>query len=280
MQRQSLTMRAWCDIVQTYTSCQLTKRGDKLAAIAGLAQAVQKSLKGSKKYIAGMWELDLYRQLSWRTVDTGTRETSITAPSWSWASVNAVIKGYFHGDREHTYFGNTAQIGSVQSEDPARVNVKVQYLSPVDEFGSVTSGILRLRCEYLYHGKVKPFESKYNQIRYNFECLNDSQIATRTLDIQWDIKGFCQEDNTIGAPVHLFPLKTLTTRGKHDSSAQGLVLTPRNERGQYERVGYYEVDDWYATIHDFSFLFQYKTTQMHPPVYVEEIVSEHVYADL
>ena len=245
-------MRTWCNIVQTYTECQFARRSDKLAAIAGFAKAVQKSLKGSKRYIAGMWELDLYRQLSWRTKDPGTRETSIGSPSWSWSSVDAVIESYFHGDREFIYIDDPP--ARSRPENPVRVeSITVQYLSPVDEFGSVTLAILRLRCQYLYQGAVRPFQStNSNYIRYNFDCAGDTEGKLRTLQIQWDLKRFSPEHNASGMPVHLFPLWTLMTRGRKDSSAKGLVLMPSKEKGQYERVGYYEVDDRYMDQRDLS----------------------------
>jgi hypothetical protein len=81
----------------------LTFETDKLPAIAGVAAKLQSLLK--YKYLAGLWQEDLFHGLLWRcdiypeaysrvSLDSTTVEasTSYIAPPWSWASTNKPVK--------------------------------------------------------------------------------------------------------------------------------------------------------------------------------------------
>ncbi|KAK4962047.1 hypothetical protein LTR10_002544 [Elasticomyces elasticus] len=103
----------WARIVRLYSRCDLTKPNeDKLVAISGLARAMQKQLKHSS-YLAGLWSDNIYGGLLWK-VDRGrkairgvqpdrsmlsvrrygdaTRADVYRAPSWSWVSVDGIVK--------------------------------------------------------------------------------------------------------------------------------------------------------------------------------------------
>ena len=90
--------RAWNDIVQHYTKCNLTISKDKLVAISGVVKRLQPLFKTD--YLAGLWRDDLPEQLLWH-VDSyydetkrflaGEERPKYRAPSWSWASVEAPI---------------------------------------------------------------------------------------------------------------------------------------------------------------------------------------------
>ena len=85
--------RYWDRIVQSYSSCGLTKPGDKLAALSGLAQFVEKRLK--VQYLAGIWGQHLPEQLNWHINPDlkacSRRAPEYRAPSWSWASIDGPI---------------------------------------------------------------------------------------------------------------------------------------------------------------------------------------------
>ncbi|KAF2229951.1 HET-domain-containing protein, partial [Viridothelium virens] len=57
----------WRIAVESYTSCDLTKKTDKLIAIAGIAKQIGRAL--NEKYIAGLWANDLVTQLGWYVKD-------------------------------------------------------------------------------------------------------------------------------------------------------------------------------------------------------------------
>jgi hypothetical protein len=75
----------------------LTFGKDKLPALAGLAQKVQKETKHA--YVAGLWFETLAWDLLWSARDTvwyqKLRQSKAllgSAPSWSWASVDGTVE--------------------------------------------------------------------------------------------------------------------------------------------------------------------------------------------
>jgi hypothetical protein len=86
----------WEVLVAQYTSKSMIVETDVLLALGGLAAEVSHRYPG--KYLAGIWECDLLRQLLWRRhhdnrtdISSSVLETkleSYIAPSWSWASIH------------------------------------------------------------------------------------------------------------------------------------------------------------------------------------------------
>lgn len=97
-QREKI-LKAWRWIVQTYTNSRLTQERDKLIAISAVAREIKPMMQC--RYLAGLWEKDLVKQLCWFTHKgsasvESSRPTTYRAPSWSWASVEgACILPYF-----------------------------------------------------------------------------------------------------------------------------------------------------------------------------------------
>ncbi|KAF5615443.1 het-domain protein [Fusarium sp. NRRL 52700] len=80
----------WYDWMEIYTSRNLTRKSDRLPAVAGMASYVA-SLSGMK-YKAGLWEEDILRGLMWRRGSAGYAErVPGGAPTWSWASVTGPV---------------------------------------------------------------------------------------------------------------------------------------------------------------------------------------------
>ena len=82
----------WMSIVMDYTRGQLTVEMDRLPALAGVARRMEKYSPG--RYLAGMWEQGLARQLPWFcSSDYGNacRLPEYAAPTWSWASAKGDV---------------------------------------------------------------------------------------------------------------------------------------------------------------------------------------------
>ncbi|KAF5670722.1 het-domain-containing protein [Fusarium circinatum] len=80
----------WYDWMEIYTSKNLTRKSDRLPAVAGMASYVA-SLSGMK-YKAGLWEEDILRGLTWRRSSAGyAKRVPGGAPTWSWASITGPI---------------------------------------------------------------------------------------------------------------------------------------------------------------------------------------------
>jgi len=83
----------WRGLVARYTTRNLTKRSDTLAALSGIATTMQYSLKD--QYIGGIWKGDLIRELVWgvafhytNCVSFGQLPSDYRAPSFCWASID------------------------------------------------------------------------------------------------------------------------------------------------------------------------------------------------
>lgn len=87
-------------VVHPYSAARLTRAGDKLPAISGLAAAYRKFLGGAQ-YLAGHWSHTLVYTLAWRvstaqsdtarTVGVNTARKNRRKPSWSWSSVDMPV---------------------------------------------------------------------------------------------------------------------------------------------------------------------------------------------
>lgn len=81
----------WASIVEEYTTRYLTDPGDKLPAIAGLANELMEIWED--RYICGMWQSCLINHLGWsRSYRVkNSFERSDRGPSWSWISMDCQV---------------------------------------------------------------------------------------------------------------------------------------------------------------------------------------------
>lgn len=109
----NLVYDAWdLDVVRKYSWCKATKGSDKLIAISGLAGKMASIV--NDQYVVGMWRRRLLRELMWicdndqmsklEAEYPGPRrpKASYRAPSFSWASVNAIIEPCWGDIKEGT----------------------------------------------------------------------------------------------------------------------------------------------------------------------------------
>jgi hypothetical protein len=139
--------RHWKAIVEDYTQRSMSFEKDKLAALAGIASALdakffaheQHSL--TQRYIAGLWNSRFFveYELCWipRTHPNGRRSfrpKEYRAPSWSWASVEGAIKYSYKRD---FYMTGDTHCGFVE-------DAKVETVDG-GGFGPVTSGWIKAK---------------------------------------------------------------------------------------------------------------------------------------
>lgn len=86
---------AWYRVVEQYTRRNLTVSNDKLPAISGIAEKIQKS--ASFTYIAGLWKENFAFDLLWSTTTVGLPDAhyfaldTYRAPTFSWASLDTPV---------------------------------------------------------------------------------------------------------------------------------------------------------------------------------------------
>ena len=90
----------WKKVIYLSAASNLTKSSDKLVALSGVAKSM---LVPQDQYLAGLWKTHIFGFLFWKVPDgrqsNGERSKRITpyvAPTWSWASLDAVIDYGFY----------------------------------------------------------------------------------------------------------------------------------------------------------------------------------------
>lgn len=137
--------RMWRTMVSSYTALEITKHGDRLPAMGGLAKYMAARRKSD--YVAGLWEDALMDDLLWYCGGSSTskkpRPTPRGAPTWSWASVNRYVSysdEIFQWDPEMPTWDYERE----PYEHFARVEKCAVVPGGVDEFGAITQGCLQL----------------------------------------------------------------------------------------------------------------------------------------
>lgn len=204
------TLNTWAGIVGFYTECQLTKETDKLVAISAIARAMKPLM--TCRYLAGLWEKDLVKQLGWSLGDGGGRRpTKYRAPSWSWASVE--------GHCEPRKLSKVARpLIEVRS---AHVD-----LASDDEMGPVEGGYLDVTGQLFSLGR--------NSDR------NDPNLQIPGFDVSFQLLRDCSLMDIEG-PLHLLPLTVANPptyyRYEKYNYVIALVLQQHGLQACYQRVG-------------------------------------------
>ena len=174
--------RTWAKLVRQYTCCKLTKPGDKLVALSGIAQRIQEET--GFRYLAGLWEQTILHDLCWfKSRRPEPRPVEYRAPSWSWASAEGVINDYLHLDyREEascmaefssvhveTHPSDASKTGQVYSASLEIIGSPRKLTSPLREF---SYGTLFEGSYELYDG-----ETQLGLLHPDFP-LTDSQDLT------------------------------------------------------------------------------------------------------
>jgi hypothetical protein len=139
--------RHWKAIVEDYTQRSMSFEKDKLAALAGIASALDAKFFAHRqhsliqRYIAGLWKSRFFveYELCWipRTHPNGRpsfRPKEYRAPSWSWASVEGAIEYSYKRD---FYTTGDTHCGFVE-------DAKVETVDG-GGFGPVTSGWIKVK---------------------------------------------------------------------------------------------------------------------------------------
>lgn len=191
----------WRGIVTQFSQRQLTNNADKLPALSGLADEIQRATGSA--YVAGMWRDELVTSLAWScgylynpdgplgestsTIPpgsiaaaagwppTGAKQSVSVAPSWSWASANGVISFPVKSYQEKW---------PVVEEIAKVTHVEVWPKYTTDPLGGVRSGSLTLSTLFLaIPDPLQPcppehcIEQYHTQIRTDDIRLTDNLLS-------------------------------------------------------------------------------------------------------
>ncbi|KAJ4186932.1 hypothetical protein NW759_016928 [Fusarium solani] len=126
----------WIQLVEKYSSCDLTFSNDKLVAIAGLARDLSSHI--ATPYYAGLWLKGFMHQLCWWVTRArpSAKLDGARGPTWSWASVDgAVVMNEWPQEAGNEYYNNRGKL-----QWHARLlGVSVRPANG-DKFGQIRSG--------------------------------------------------------------------------------------------------------------------------------------------
>lgn len=91
--RASQPSSNWLLFIEEYSSCQMTKEGDKLPAIAGIAKLWPRasSYFHYSGYYCGIFNDNVHNSILWLRKGRDLIQKADRAPTWSWASVDGEI---------------------------------------------------------------------------------------------------------------------------------------------------------------------------------------------
>ncbi|KAM0356685.1 hypothetical protein ACHAPK_008813 [Fusarium culmorum] len=267
--------RVWHDLLQEYTSRDLTFESDRLVAFAGIAALYQNFAKlppGS--YLAGLWRQVLLEDLLWSVLD-GRKVLPpqlYRGPSWSWASVEPTPNqnGRFSVGMKDIGFN------LLPHEEPwtAVATVREAFVEAIgSEFGPVSGGHL------VFHGPL--IKARHGLVVIDLsDRLTAEQAAkfvpggklryTRSyvsMPNQTDAAAKARAEGKI-TMVHLDAVPTSLVSDEEidiylavthcridlagDPTAHVLALVRGLEKGEYRRIGYAQLfeaimDPWKET---------------------------------
>lgn len=101
----SIFHRYWRRVlVPEYTRRALSHDSDRLIALQAVASDIKSVIHD--RYLAGLWESDLVKQLCWQTTDSQGLPAKNQSPSWSWSSIRGQITPYLEEELEEDVFGD------------------------------------------------------------------------------------------------------------------------------------------------------------------------------
>ena len=208
--------QTWQKVVMQYTRGQLSHESDKLVAIAGLAEDMQRNcLAPEIDYLAGIWSFELIDGLMWRRssdLTSLTRPKAYRAPSWSWASVQGEV--YYHLKKDLVAL----------TKPLYRASIVEARTSPIsNSFGSVHGGYIHICghfCIWTDAARILPI--------FDVVSVNDRHDREQIL---------AESDGLMFFVLNVDDPKVST--GYHQVG--GLILQfTRDKKGQYRRIGFFD----------------------------------------
>ena len=213
----------WLKVVEQYTHAQLSRESDKLVAIAGLAEYMQRTWLGPTiTYLAGLWSFELIDHLMWRRKLLLERPNAYRAPTWSWASVEGEV-----------WWCNVEDYLEFPAQFYGASIVEAQTSPTSNPFGSVHGGYIHIRGHF---------------------C---SRRDAARVDLEWDVvdlngRGDREHILSESDELVLFILRVdgtemLSLTLSSDDGSEGLVLEHTGDKkGQYRRVGVFDDSQGYV----------------------------------
>ncbi|PVH97419.1 HET-domain-containing protein [Periconia macrospinosa] len=232
----------WVTWRSDYSRTSVTKAGDKLVAIQGIAQDVGQI--SSDDFIAGVWKTRILKELCFSVFAKNTPQ-KIPGPSWSWATSNAqIIPGELTLYREYTYLTEVCDF--VHDSDSKAMKEAV----PRQPLLRVRSNLIRAEASWaqMTNDMQRHFGEKEGSmlksftfvktntvVRYDLDSIKDQEVELELDEYVIKSKDRCEDIYILVIGYHTFNFENKSRR------AACLVLAPHPVlENHFERIGYLE----------------------------------------
>lgn len=229
----------WTSIVTNYSRLGLTRDDDRLPALSGLAQDFFSRPAQLGSYLAGLWERDLVRQLSWnrrqlaKIFHPNRSVAHYRAPTWSWASTEGEIY-YLYGLKFPLFLGQESEVAI---HFAAKVLSASCTPSTIDPYGQVSGGYVELETGMIpaLYPAIKDNLNRYcPAISLEVDCLSPLKIGVEDFDFKHEA---IAHSGKAGLYCAVLELGHLGHPG-HESAWFLLLAPTGNASGEWKRVGW------------------------------------------
>ena len=238
----------WCELIEKYSDCKLSKDDDILVAVSGIAKIMSQAI--GDEYLAGLWRSRFLLDLLWsphfpkgfiRPPELD-RASPYRAPSWSWASIKGPIWPGNHQSISAADLGFSDTKVDVVELLQVIINAKGE-----DMTGQVTGGNFSVRCRTFY-ATWDQKETYNNNLEIN--VMDNVFKGVVYLDEKgtWERLVSSKDNSLLCMPIFL----KCSRAGNTYMSCDGLVLEPTGLRkGDYVRIGLFGASCRAPTMVDF-----------------------------
>ncbi|KAF9475453.1 HET-domain-containing protein [Pholiota conissans] len=245
----------WRTIVEDVTLLDLTYESDRLPALSGLAYRFAEYLPKNERYLAGLWEGDLARDLLWEsrgsTQTAGpTRDRMMTAPSWSWASLvwggDESANGLKWEHETKPKLAKWAGVKTYKQDARTRIISASVNVEGQNKYGIVSGGSIviegALCAVVLKKGAQASNPPLANVTTVQYDIFN-------SLHLNYDTP---TSASSAGGTIYCFFIGSFGEVFDHDDDPydphvthEGLILKPA-DGGKFVRIGHWiqHIEDW------------------------------------
>jgi hypothetical protein len=226
----------WENAVRNFSGRAFTLPQDRLFALAGVAEEIM-AIDPSQRYLAGLWESCLLRQLFWEIPEYPRKPViqETGAPSWSWASVMHSVNLNPTKDEHLVYW----------KEHATFVSCEITPATTVGPLGDVLKGRLVLHGVVGWHGlgeNMDLWDSMHPQNREdwraNWRSFSKNLHTRLATDVSGKAKNFEYQDDDDKITFAWLLIGHYDYFSNHNEL--GLILKPADD-STFTRVGSFQV---------------------------------------
>jgi hypothetical protein len=219
----------WGSFRMHYTTCGLTKDKDKLVALRGIADTFGGVIKD--RLVAGLWTNRLPQELCWHKVLHGRSAAELSscrAPTWSWASSNAIIWMSIVTMRHRHHKGLTTWIDIVDID-------VVEAPS-----GELLSASMRLNCKIIpalvcFSGRSTGYHKPISHLilEARIEKLYAGSPGHAAVDIEFIMDDIDQPETR---HVYLMVVQSCQHRADHCEKPEEIYTDTANDKKSFRNL--------------------------------------------